>query len=790
MSDLYKEAIMDAKKLRELAEEDARKSIMEKVSPYIKKMIAKEAASATSFFFEEDDDLSAGGVADPVGVTADSAMPATMDDGSPSAVVDNSAMPTDSAVEGGDVSTTPAPISVMGSDVMNVPMPDADGKITIDFEQLFSGEGSGDTVSPVDTSTMPPGGEIPAPPADAAPVAPAEDPALSGTVGTEPTEPATAPPPPASPDMVGAAPVAGEEEDETQNPPPPPAAPLAERASYEKFKVALTEAAEKVDRAYYKPRLSDITQESLKNRLFSLLESLDSLLESGRVTQSQARLNEKRLEFLFLKLKEAGLSNSYTTDMDEKEDPMKKSLKEYAAQLFESDDQESLAKDSASTGKTGLPTHASATAQAEEQSGVSPEVEDLFKEEHANQDIMPGGKQGRHVRAAAGSVNSPALPNASGAKSQKKPWEEGEPEVVSEEVEETKSHAGFGDSSEKPVAAPDMFFEIDEKELREAVAAIRKENAEKKAAKKTAGWEKGKPEGKSKSSKAVLEKETVKENSMMGGAGMEEDLVLNVELPDDIEDQLDVADLDVDFELGGDEMGLEGEEEGDEMSLDAGLEDEGDLDVGGEEDEMSLDLGDEEEEGGVPSHGSSMGSEEEDMVLADEEGMDEMSLFESKLGTARKLNRRMKKSLLENRKAAVAYKRLAESRVSEVKELKKEMAETNLFLSKLLYLNKFLQQEGLSRKVKQQIVEHLDKATNVAEAKDIYGKIKRKLEESAGRSSTSVAGSASKPTTAGSAKLQESARTSQANGSPDGADPIVGTFERWQKLARINRSED
>lgn len=777
MNDLYKEAIMDAKKLRQVAEEDARNSIMEKVAPYIKKMIAKEAAEATSFFFEEDDETGLPPAPPPPeALDASSAPPATdaMDPSAPQSLGD------------APVGPEAAPISAVGTDVMNVPMPDEEGKITIDFEQLFTDGGEGDIVPPVDTTEVAPGEEIPPTPEEAPPVEPV---------------------PSAAPDMVAGSdvPVPGEEEEELP-PPGAPGVPMMER-SYNNFKVNLAEAALKVDNAYYAERVSDIVQEALKNRLFTLLESLDGLVETGEISPRQARLNEKRLEFLFLKLKEAGLNNSYKSDKDKKDDPMTRSLKEFAAQLFENEDQESLAMDSVSTGKTGVPVDGEMTDQAMKQSGVSPEVDDLFKEEH---DAMAGGQTTDTSGAGkTGTVDAKALPNADGGKMKDEPWEEGEPETVSEEVE-AKGHAGFGDSKENPVAAPDMFFEIDENELKEAVEAIRKENAEKKKAKEE-GWENGKPEGKSKAPKSVLNKEgkVVKEQGMpemgmggsgMMGSGMEEDLVLNVELPGDVEDQLDVDDLDVDFDLSG-EGGL-------------------DADLGGDDDDMSLDMVDDAEgddlEGGMDLEGGSdegdemaaalgaggagslppNGEVDDEMVLADdsdEEGMDEMGMkmYEAKLNEAKKQTARMKKGLLENRKAAVSFKKLAEARTAEVRELKKEMAETNLFLSKLLYLNKFLQREGLSRKIKQQIVEHLDRATTVAEAKGIYTKIKNKLDEAVNgsRTSASVVGSASKPTTGGSARLQENARVS-SQGSSDSSDPIVGTFERWQKLAKIGRTED
>ena len=178
-----------------------------------------------------------------------------------------------------------------------------------------------------------------------------------------------------------------------------------------------------------------------------------------------------------------------------------------------------------------------------------------------------------------------------------------------------------------------------------------------------------------------------------------------------------------------------------------------------------------------------MGSEEE-MLLTDEEDEEEMKEMAMKPMME---SRRVRKALLESRTREVKSRRLAEAKRAETATLKKEMAETNLFLSKLVYLNKFLVREDLSRKVKQQIVEHLDRASTIAEAKDIYGKIVRKLDEAAAAHTAPVVGSASKPTTAGSARLNEGVtRAASSNGS----EPVIGTFEKWQILANIKRNND
>jgi hypothetical protein len=592
-----------------------------------------------------------------------------------------------------------------GSDVVNVPMPTGmDGKITLSFDDLFASEGS-DIVNPTDMSqassmevtTAPvpvetPPAEMPAPEAAAAPA------------------PATAGPTPA-PETAGAA---AEEE-------VAPAAPIAEAKTIKQFERQLAEMAVKIDRMYT-TKVTALTEDAYKTKLFSLLEQLDSLAANKVISPKQAQLNENRLEFLFLHLKEANLNNSYNKQKDK--DTTMTTLKEFAAKLFEGADNERLAQDSKSSGETGVAVHKAATAHAMKASGV-----------HA--DLFGGGSKTTEKLAAAGSVDADELEGLDGEEG---PWEQALLEEVEAALRDELDAHEEPEAGEVPAAVSDSgYFEISEAALKEAVAKIRKEAASKKATSKSAIKEAAR--------KKLLE--------MMGAAhrgGMDEDLVLSVELPSEVEEQLADEDLDVDLMFSGEEE----EEMGDEEVVDL------DMSAAGDED---------------------MGSEEE-MLLTDEEDEEEMKEMAMKPMME---SRRVRKALLESRTREVKSRRLAEAKRAETATLKKEMAETNLFLSKLVYLNKFLVREDLSRKVKQQIVEHLDRASTIAEAKDIYGKIVRKLDEAAAAHTAPVVGSASKPTTAGSARLNEGVtRAASSNGS----EPVIGTFEKWQILANIKRNND
>lgn len=98
-----------------------------------------------------------------------------------------------------------------------------------------------------------------------------------------------------------------------------------------------------------------------------------------------------------------------------------------------------------------------------------------------------------------------------------------------------------------------------------------------------------------------------------------------------------------------------------------------------------------------------------------------------------------------------------------------------MLTAKSLYASKFLVREDISKKQKQKIVGYFDKATTLAEAQATYLKIKKILAEGAS-DSTKMTGSASKPTSAGSANLNENA--GQTN-----SDSIERA--RWMLLAGI-----
>jgi hypothetical protein len=696
MTELYKEALAEAKKLKQLAEEDAKKKIIEQVTPFIKKMIVQEAAD---FFTEESEE-------------APKSDTSTTPNGLPIVASGEPEGSEDSGVEMSEEneSSMADPLGIMGKTLED--LVGKDGKITIDSDGKITIQPDVETVMSKPIVQVPPV-ELPAavpPPEAAMPPIPPPVSAPAPDLNAPPVALAT----PAIPGPV-----------------PAPVPPLAE--NYQKFRINLGETALKIDEAYYAKKTSNVLVESLKQKLFHLLEDLDHLNHSGKITENEKRLNEKKLEFLFAKLKEAKLSNSYTKTKI-KEEKIMGSLKEFASKLFEGEDLD-LHASSTVSGKTGVAVKSAASAHAKKVSGVAPGV-DLFSNE---EDQL---------------VGADALEGTGDA-------EEEYPNPLAEGAE------GFGDSDEEPAVSPEMAFDISDDELMEAVRMLRKES---KAAAAAA------PKGSvsAMSSDELADEEWPVGDSPVGGEdpslkNLDENLVLTLTFPDDVE--LDASDVDVSVSSEEDED-MEDMEDEEEMSMDDEEEDE-DMEDMDDEEEMSMDDDEEEEEEG-----------EEELLYGEEEEEEEMEeSWKMESVRSSKKARLLESKLHKTTHAASHMKKLAESRDRELKTIKTEMAETNLFLSKVLLLNKFLQREDLSKTQKQAIVEHLDRATTIAEAKQIYTKIKNKLNEAAdkskvvGNSSTAVSSG-----TAGFKIISESAEKTK--------EVVLGTPERWAFLVKGGRRED
>lgn len=776
-SELYKEAIIEARKLKEVAEIDARNKVIEAVTPIIKKMIAKESADTQRFLFGEDE--------------------ADMEQ--PELAAPDMAPPTDPQLPpaGGDVPNA-APISPAG-ELVGMPMPDDEGKITVDFSQLFSmGAGSQGVANAVPGQEMvPPPGDAPgavAPmPSEPPPVAavgggemaPAGVAAVGPEAGAIPG--AAAPSPEGS--SLGVVPGAGNPGGEAGAgaplaPEEEPEPVVAGESKLFGFQNEVRTVAERIDILYFRGAVPTLVKESVKSRLFTLCEQLDNFVQEGVVSPKKARIAENKLEFLFMKLNEAEERNSYHQGAH------MTSLKEFAAKLFEED-------------ALGPATADKATAHAEKVSGVQPGV-DLFKEGDAPQvdEVKPADDADKQMAEALLGEDAPASSafgdgKAEGDAENKNPPVHN-PDALAKEpgagiVESAPASTAFGDGEKAKGAentnsqlhksgnladekGANSILEFDEKELREAVAKLRKENLARKikAVKESAqaGALKGsvsdkeglsvpKPkEGDQGSAKPVGGKDPAQDNlaecdmgmaeeapldmpgagdDMGAGAGGEVELTFSIDV-DDLEALLNGAADDFVAEPAGEVPGVQGDEE--------------------------IEVVDD-----VDAHDAAGGSDGEGLLLDKEPG-DEEPKDESAVPAAKPAPAASRVSVKESKNPAarkpVDGKKLVES-------LTKQLNEQKLLTAKALYVSKFSVRDDLTAKQKQKIAEYFDKASTLAEAKETYTKIKKILAESAS-APTKLTGSASKPTTAGSAKLNESA-------APQGGDQI--DRNRWMLLAGI-----
>ena len=302
------------------------------------------------------------------------------------------------------------------------------------------------------------------------------------------------------------------------------------------------------------------------------------------------------------------------------------------------------------------------------------------------------------------------------------------------------------------------------------------------------------------------------------------DATLVLEPSEDEADEVEelLGDLDIDIELGGSEgeEGEDEEEEGEDMEADEEGEDEeieldlgeADMDEGmhegmhemeegmHEEDDMdevyeidestlrralrSLREGDAAGEADHFGGGSVRGDvivdiDEDDLLhaLNDVLGDAPMPTVESRRRTRRPMAARRATTSRRSRVNEGRNNRALRSRLTEAHkangELKRHLQEMNLFNAKLLYANKLMQNKSLSTRQQRAIVEALDSAKTLREAKLLFQslsngvkKSEKTLSESVGR----VRGSSSQSTPRASAQpLQEGA----------------GQTDRWAILAGI-----
>ena len=263
-------------------------------------------------------------------------------------------------------------------------------------------------------------------------------------------------------------------------------------------------------------------------------------------------------------------------------------------------------------------------------------------------------------------------------------------------------------------------------------------------------------------------------------------------------EEADVDALDIEIEMEG------GDEE------DEGEEDEGGDDEGGDEEEVALDLGEvfeidpqmlktelaklrrirEATEGSAEAsaQADAFGGgevEDESFIDVDEETL--LNALADELGdpdvpTPSVGGDAAAAPAVEESRRRAARRRVAERRrrragtdrstVRENRALKQQLAEMNLFNAKLLYVNKLVQNRNVSSKQQRAIVEALDNAKTIREAKLVFESLSRSVKKSSLKEGNArrVLGSSSKPTRSSGSTITESAQT-----------------DRWATLAGIKK---
>jgi hypothetical protein len=148
--------------------------------------------------------------------------------------------------------------------------------------------------------------------------------------------------------------------------------------------------------------------------------------------------------------------------------------------------------------------------------------------------------------------------------------------------------------------------------------------------------------------------------------------------------------------------------------------------------------------------------------------------YNESLASVSKLNRLMaeaKKSNGSNQNGGST--RSAENQTENA--LRNKLAETNLINAKLVFTNKLLQSESLTARAKAQVIEQLDSATTVREAKLVYESLAKAL----GGTSKSVNESKDRKVFGSSSRATRPASTQAVNEGYEA--------DRWARLAGINK---
>ena len=252
---------------------------------------------------------------------------------------------------------------------------------------------------------------------------------------------------------------------------------------------------------------------------------------------------------------------------------------------------------------------------------------------------------------------------------------------------------------------------------------------------------------------------------------------IEVEEEDDEEITLESDDADTDDDLDEvyeiDEAALKRElmkmrrlreqEEGRAAAADPALahggEDEGDVIVDVDEDALLNALADELGDPGVPA------PQVEAFIRR------RLRRASRQLAESQRRNRRVSRRRTARRTSAPASSKRAVMAERTVSKLKKQLNEMNLFNAKLLFANKLMQNRGLSTKQQRVVVEALDKARTIREAKLLYKSLSASLNRGSGKTLSESR-----------SRLLASSSKSTRSGAPANSGNEV---DRWAVLAGL-----
>lgn len=690
----FQQALLEVKKIKELATEEAKRALIEELTPAIKKEIERGIQVGALLFEEEDPMLNLDSTPLPGADNVTGATPPPSTDGLGAPGMETG-MDLPSPVSSG-------PVQPLGAGISGVPMPDQDGKVVVNLSQLWNSAPVGIPAAPV---VLPP--TVPSP---------AAPPAVPGT-----EQPATTtPPPPMMPPAVGDGAEPPMDDSQQQQQPP-----LSMPESVQSFtkNIRLLEQRVNVIKEG-KVNVKPLHFEAAQTLVLDLFDNLQELKETKAVSKTFIKEKEEKLATLFSTIKETQKTqSSYSQKDDTKvQEDMKKDLGAFARALF-------LEEAEAAKGSSGFGDKKDSKSKHEgfgdgakggKGSAGFGDSSEKPKEKVGEKSKASEEAAGTHAKKASESrpVADPGKKESLKVEALTES-EELEMEAIEAELKELFGEMDDSDGGDEGGDADMM--EVKKESLQVRLKAIKEEEARLTAALK----------------------ECSMDGAMDGGGAvtLHADTVnINVASPSDVQGSAMQGDIPSDTAAVDSEPSV----------MDDGGDDADDL--------SDIEIVDDEE----PTEDS----DSEDSDTDEEETEPSKKPFgESKSKPVKNL-------------------------VKENKDLKTNLNEMEVLVARSLYLNKFLCRDDLSSAQKRKIVEFLDTARTVKEAKDVYLKVKKVLEESASNKKSNTTASR-KNVGSGSSVVTESAKGNRGviSESVDDDDTTTATPTRWQKLAGINNKK-